>query len=223
MKRLAIRMIHLLAGILLYAVGVVIVLKANVGYAPWDVFHAGLANVTGMSFGVASIVAGIVVVTIVVIFGERIGIGTIISMTLTGIFIDIIMLLDIVPLSPNMAIGIAMLVVGLFVVALATYFYMRSAFGAGPRDNLMVLLKRKTKLPVGVCRSTVELIVTLAGWRLGGMVGIGTIISVVAVGLFIQLVFTMFKFNPAAIRHETIIETFRTIASGGKQGQDDPC
>jgi uncharacterized membrane protein YczE len=77
----------------------------------------------------------------------------------------------------------------------------------------MVVLKRKTKLPVGVCRSVVELAVTLAGWRLGGMVGIGTVISVVAVGFCIQLVFTIFKFNVAAVKHETLKQTYKTLAS----------
>jgi uncharacterized membrane protein YczE len=78
----------------------------------------------------------------------------------------------------------------------------------------MVVLKRKTKLPVGVCRSFVELTVTLAGWRLGGMVGIGTVISVVAVGFCIQLVFTIFKFNAAAVEHETLKQTFDRVSGG---------
>jgi len=207
------RLSHLLAAILLYAVGVVITLKANVGYAPWDVLHAGLAKTIGISFGVASIVAGVIIVAFVAICGEKIGIGTIISMTVTGIFIDLIMLIDVIPLAPNMAIGIVMLVAGLLVISLATYFYIRSAFGAGPRDNLMVVIKRKTKLPIGVCRSIVELTVTFAGWRLGGMVGIGTLISVVAVGFSIQLVFTIFKFNAAAVKHETLRDTYETLAS----------
>jgi len=85
---------------------------------------------------------------------------------------------------------------------------MKSAFGAGPRDNLMVVLNRKTKLPVGICRSIVELSVTLAGWMLGGMVGIGTVISIIAIGFCIQITFAIFKFNPAAVEHETLKQTF---------------
>jgi len=206
-------MFNLLAAILLYAIGVVVTIQANVGYAPWDVFHAGLSKTIGISFGVASIVAGVVIVAFVAVCGEKIGIGTIISMTVTGIFIDLIFLADVIPLAPSMAIGVIMLVAGLLIVSLATYFYIKSAFGAGPRDNLMVVLKRKTKLPVGVCRSIVELTVTLAGWRLGGMVGIGTVISIVAVGFCIQMVFMLFRFNPAEVKHETLKQTYDTLVA----------
>ena len=117
-------------------------------------------------------------------------------------------MLNIIPLAINLTVGIVMLITGLFVVSTGTYFYIKSAFGAGPRDNLMVVLNRKTRLPVGVCRSMVELSATLVGWILGGMVGIGTVISVVAIGVCIQITFAIFKFDPAAVEHETLKETF---------------
>jgi len=161
-----------------------------------------------LSIGVASIVAGVVIVVIVTICGEKIGLGTIGSMVLTGVFIDLIFTLNIIPLAVNLTVGIVMLVTGLFIISVGTCFYMKSAFGAGPRDNLMVVLNRKTKLPVGICRSIVELSVTLAGWMLGGMVGIGTVISIIAIGFCIQITFAIFKFNPAAVEHETLKQTF---------------
>jgi uncharacterized membrane protein YczE len=54
----------------------------------------------------------------------------------------------------------------------------------------------------------VELSVTLAGWLLGGMVGIGTVISVIAIGVCIQITFAIFRFDPAAVEHETLKQTF---------------
>jgi len=201
----------LVVGTVLFAVGIVLTIKANVGYAPWEVFHVGFALTTGISIGVASIVAGIVIVVFVTISGEKIGLGTIVSMVLTGIIIDLIILSDVIPVATNIAVGITMLVFGLFILSVGTYFYIKSAFGAGPRDNLMVVLNRKTRFPIGVCRGLVELSVTIIGWFLGGMVGIGTLISVVAVGFCIQITFKIFKFNAAEVEHETIIQTFRTM------------
>ena len=198
---------------MLYSLGIVLLIRANVGYAPWEVFHVGISVSTGISVGVASIIVGLIIVIIVTACGEKIGFGTIVSMIFTGLFIDIIFLLDIIPLAGSMVSGLIMLTGGLMIISLATYFYISSAFGAGPRDNLMVVLKKKTKMPVGLCRSIVELSVTVAGYFLGGMVGIGTVISVVAVGFFIQLVFFVFKFDPAAIKHETVNETSMAIKS----------
>jgi len=196
---------------MLYSIGIVLTIKANVGYAPWDVFHVGLSLTTGISLGLASIITGIVLIIIVTLSGEKIGIGTLANIVGIGLFIDLIMWLDLIPLVENFVIGIILLLAGLFVISLGSYFYIKSAFGVGPRDNLMVVLNKKIKLPVGVCRSLVELTATLIGWFLGGMVGVGTIISVVAIGFFIQAVFAMFKFKAAEVKHETIPQTLKVI------------
>ena len=207
-KEIVFRVLSMLFGTFLYAVGLVLTIRANIGYGPWEVFHAGIANQTGMGLGTASIVAGVVIVIIVTLAGEKFGLGTIVSMVVTGLLIDLIIWMDVVPAMTNLAFGIVMLIIGLFIISLGSYFYIRSAFGAGPRDNLMVVLNRKTKLPVGVCRGLVELTVTLIGWLLGGMVGIGTIIAGFAIGLCIQITFSLFKFDAAGVKHETLRQTF---------------
>ena len=211
MKTFVLRILSLLFGLLLYAIGIVLTIKANIGYAPWDVFHVGLSLTTGISIGLASIITGIVIVAFVTITGEKIGIGTLANILLIGIFIDLIIFLDFIPLVRNFLTGIVVLLAGLFVISLGSYFYIKSAFGAGPRDNLMVVLNRKTKLPVGVCRSIVELVATTVGWFLGGMVGIGTIISVVAVGFFIQMTFAVFKFKAAEVKHENVLQSYKAV------------
>jgi uncharacterized membrane protein YczE len=209
MKQRLKRYINLSAGVFLFALGIVISIQANIGYAPWEVFHVGLSLTTGLSIGVASIIAGIVVVIIVTLSGEKFGLGTVFSIVVTGLFIDMIMYIGLIPISSDLITGIIMLIIGLFIISIGSYLYMKSAFGAGPRDNLMVVLNRKTKMPIGVCRSLVELAVTIAGWLLGGMVGIGTIISVVVIGFFIQIIFAVFRFDAAKVEHETIRQTFR--------------
>jgi len=211
MKLFVIRFANLMFGLFLYALGIVVTLRANIGYAPWDAFHAGLSQKAGFSFGTASIIVGIFVGALVMIWGEKIGLGTILNMVLIGIYIDIILFTGILPLSRNFVTGIIMLLVGLFIIAVGTYFYIKSGFGAGPRDSLMVVLNRKTKIPVGVCRIMVELTVTFAGWALGGMVGIGTVISGVAIGFFVQLVFAVLKFKPASVEHETLRQTYENL------------
>ncbi|MCL2496970.1 MAG: hypothetical protein FWF04_06110 [Clostridiales bacterium] len=196
-------------GLFLYALGIVLTINANIGYGPWEVFHVGLAHKTGLSIGVASIVAGIVIAIVVTLAKEKFGLGTITSMVLTGLFIDLIIYINVIPIPQHTILGILMLVIGLFIIAVGSYFYMSSAFGAGPRDNLMVVLKRKTKLPIGVCRGMVDLTVTFIGWLLGGMVGIGTIISGCGIGFCVQIVFAIFKFDAAAVQHETLKQTFK--------------
>jgi len=198
-----------MTGLLFYAFGIVISIKANIGYAPWEVFHVGLTYKTGLSLGLVSIIVGVVIVIIVTILREKLGIGTIFNMVFIGFFID--MIFPRIPISKNPIAGTIILISGLFLIAIGSYFYMKSAFGVGPRDNLMVVLAKRTKMPVGLCRGIIELLVTLIGWLLGGMVWFGTIISVVAIGFCIQLVFRLLRFDVTSVKHETLGETYATL------------
>jgi uncharacterized membrane protein YczE len=211
MKQFVLRIISLIFGLFLYALGIVITIKAHIGYAPWEVFHVGLSQKLGLSIGTVSILVGLIIVVIVIALGEKIGLGTLFNMVLIGVFIDLIFMINIIPKQEKVLFGIPMLITGLFVISIGTYYYIKAAFGAGPRDSLMVALNRKTKLPIGVCRSTLELAVTIAGWVLGGMVGIGTVISVIAIGFIIQLTFALFKFTPASVKHETLYYTYKNF------------
>jgi len=199
----------MLIGLSMYAFGIVITIKANIGYAPWDVFHVGLVNKTGLSLGLVSITVGLLIVIIVTLLREKLGVGTLFNMVLIGFFIDIIF--PHIPTAKSPITGTLILIAGLLSISMGSYFYIKSAFGVGPRDNLMVVLARRTKLPVGLCRFIIELLVTLGGWFMGGMVGFGTVISVIAIGFCIQLVFKIFRFDVTSVKHETLADTYATL------------
>ena len=106
---------------------------------------------------------------------------------------------------------VAMLLGGMELLALGTWMYMKSALGSGPRDALMVVLARKTGRSVGFCRATAELIAIFVGWRLGGQVGIGTIVTGVGVGTLFNLNFALLHFRAADLHQENLPETLRRI------------
>ena len=207
MKRFFVRLFTMMIGLFLFALGIIITIKANIGYAPWDVLHAGLARTLGFNIGTMSVLVGLIIVIISALLGETLGLGTIFNMLCIGTFMNLILLIDVIPLAKNMIFGTIMLISGLFVISLGTYYYIKSGFGAGPRDNLMVMLTKKTKLPVGVCRFIIEFFATLGGWLLGGMVGIGTVISVVAIGLCVQITFKVLRFDVTSVKHESLKDT----------------
>ena len=216
LKTFLLRLLNMITGLVFYALGIVMMINADIGYAPWEVFHVGLANTIGLTIGVTSIIAGIVIVLIVTILGEKLGLGTIASMILTGVFIDIFFFFDFIPMAKSLLTGVIMLIAGLFILAIGSYFYIKSGFGVGPRDNLMVVLARRTKFPVGVCRSAVELLVTVIGWLLGGKVGIGTVISVISIGFCVEITFRLLRFDVTQIKHETLKDTFDSLLGKGK-------
>ena len=205
------RILNLIFGLFLFALGIVITIKANIGYAPWDVFHVGLAITTGLSIGVAGIVTGAVIVLLTIALGEKLGLGTLANMIMIGLFIDLIMWPDIIPIANHFGVGIAMMLFGIILISVGSYFYIKSAFGTGPRDSLMIAMNRRTKMPVGVCRGLVELVATIGGWFLGGMVGVGTVIFVIGIGFCIQAVFAIFKFDAKSVEHETLNQTYQAV------------
>ena len=205
------RLFNLVFGLFLFALGIVFAIQAHIGYAPWEVFHVGLSTTVGITIGTANIITGVAIGIIAVLLGEKFGIGMIFNMFLIGIFIDLIMLPNIIPISGHLGVGLAMMLLGLVLISVGSYFYIKSAFGAGPRDSLMLALNRRTKMPVGVCRGLLELTATIGGWFLGGMVGVGTVFFVIMIGLCIQMIFKLFKFEAKSVQHETICQTYQAV------------
>ncbi len=205
------RFLYLLIGLFLYALGIVITMKANLGFAPWEVFHWGIGKTIGMTIGNVSILTGLLICVIVILMGEKLGLGTILNMILIGVFIDLLISFNLIPQINGLIPGAAMMIAGLFIISFGSYFYISSGFGAGPRDSLMVAIKRKTKLPVGLCRGMLEISVVLTGWMLGGPVGIGTVLAAFGISFCIQIVFSLMKFEATSVQHETLDMTQRNF------------
>ena len=209
------RIARLLLGTFLYAAGIVMTIRANLGLSPWDVFHQGVSLRLGISFGTASILVSGVLVAAAVFMKEHVGIGTLLNMVLVGVFIDLIIMTNIIPEMGHFVFGLLMMAMGLFVIAFASYFYIGAGYGAGPRDSLMVILVRRTGRRIGVCRAAVEGAALILGWLMGGRAGIGTVIAALGAGIAIQSVFSLLRFNVRAVHQELLFTTLSRIKRSG--------
>lgn len=196
------RLIKLHIGLFLFAFAIALMVNANIGVAPWDVFHQGLAKRTGLTFGQASILVGFVIVIISYFMKERFGYGTLSNMVLIGWFIDLIFQSGLVPLASNMVLGLVMITLGMVIAGFASFLYISAGFGAGPRDSMMVALVKKTGLSVSRIRSLIELSALVIGYLLGGQVGIGTLILAFGIGPIVQWVFKLVKFDVKSVKHQ---------------------
>lgn len=204
----------LLAGLAVSAVGITLMLQANIGLEPWSVLQQGMSKTFGITYGTAASLVGAAVIAIAFFCGESFGIGTLANIFVCPLLIDALLYLNWIPLFEGLAAGLAALLAGMELLALGTWMYMKSALGSGPRDALMVVLARKTHRSVGVCRAAVEVVIVLIGWRLGGQVGIGTVISAVGVGSLFNLNFALLHFAPAGLHQENLPETIRRLRQG---------
>lgn len=104
-----------------------------------------------------------------------------------------------------------MMLAGQALLALGTYYYMAAAMGAGPRDALMVAVSRPLHIAPGLCRSALEVLAVLLGWRMGAKVGVGTVLSALTIGFFLQGVFSLFHYDPKTVHHASFPELWTAL------------
>ena len=205
------RLLWLVAGVAVSALGITMMLRANVGLEPWSVLQQGLAQTAGITYGTASMIVGAAAIGTAMLCGESFGIGTVVDIVLCAVCIDGLLWLNWIPQMHSLPSGIPMLLAGMELLAIGTWMYMKGALGAGPRDALMVALARKTGRSVGLCRASVEIVVIIAGFLLGGQVGIGTVIAAFGLGSLFNLNFHLLHFRAAELHQENIAETLRRL------------
>ncbi len=210
--------LKIVLGLLVFSLGVHLTIYANIGLAPWDCLGMGIANHTPLNYGIAMTLIAVTILVIDLILRERIGFGTVIDALLTGNFVQMFNTVDPLPANDNMWIGIGVMLLGFVFMALGMWIYMSAGQCCGPRDSLLVALgKRLPKIPIGIVEVLLWSVVLLAGWLLGGQVGIGTLISTFGAGLVMQLVYTLIRFEPRELHHKGLLETVRILA--GKKDQ----
>lgn len=178
-----------------YGLAVSLMMRSGLGLGPWDAFHQGLSALTGITVGTASILAGLVVLVASMAIGVRPGPGTIANMILIGVFTDLI--LPWTPQAPGLATAWLYYGIALAIAGPATGMYIAAGLGSGPRDGLMLALSGRLRWPVRRVRFVLESLVLLAGWRMGGTIGVGTIVYAVAVGPAVQWGLHLFGVLPA--------------------------
>ncbi|MFF3324085.1 YitT family protein [Streptomyces sp. NPDC002889] len=184
------RFLQLYGGLALYGASSALLVRAGLGLEPWGVLHQGLAERTGLTIGVVSIIVGALVLLAWIPIRERPGLGTISNVFAIGLAIDATLAL--VPQVHGLGTRIALMVAGIVLNGAATGLYISARFGAGPRDGLMTGLHRLTGRSIRVVRTAIEVVVVAGGWALGGTAGLGTVAYALAIGPLAQLFLRLF-------------------------------
>lgn len=215
MKRILLQWLQIAFGLLVFALGVHLTIFANIGLAPWDCLGMGIAGHTPLNYGLSMTAVALAVLGVDLLLRERIGFGTVIDALLTGNFVQMFNDLNPLPANEGLWTGIGIMLVGFVFMALGMWIYMSAGQGCGPRDALLVGLgKRLPRLPIGAVEILLWAAVLLAGWLLGGPVGVGTLVSTFGAGLVMQLVYGAVGFEPRRVVHRSVAEVLREMARG---------
>ena len=203
------RFLQLQAGLILYGVSMALMLRANLGLNPWDVFHEGVAMRTGWSFGTVTIVVGAFVLLLWLPLRQKPGIGTISNIIMIGLSVDAALWLVTTP--EGYAARLVMLLSGIILCGAAGGAYIGAGLGPGPRDGLMTGFVRVSGLSIRLVRTLIELAVLVVGWLLGGTIGLGTVLFAVGIGWVVQFFLPVFtiadrpsRTRPARLEEEPI-------------------
>jgi uncharacterized membrane protein YczE len=195
------RAAELLVGLFVFAVGIVCLYEARLGLSCWDVLNQGVAKHSPLSFGEANIAVSVVVLTAAALLGARIGVGTVSNAVLVGAFVDQLLRIGWVTGRAHdpLAARIGLLALGIVLMGIATALYVGASFGAGPRDSLMLVLSLRTHMRISIVRGVLEAVPLVLGFALGGKVGVGTLIYVVAIGPVVEASFALADRSPLTL------------------------
>ena len=184
------RLVQLYAGLVLYGVSLALQIRAGLGLDPWDVFHQGLSEKTGLSFGTIVIIVGALVLLAWIPLRQRPGIGTVSNVFVVGLAVDAA--LPLIPDAGPLGAQIAMLTAGILLNAVAGAAYIGAGLGPGPRDGLMTGFVSRFGGSIGRVRTGIELSVLAVGFALGGTIGLGTVVYALSIGPLLHLLLPPF-------------------------------
>ena len=186
------KIIILMVGLTIAHLGVTLFLLTNLGYDPYNVLVQGvyrtLSNLTGWEFlthGRVHIALCFLIILILLATDKTyIKIGTVLCMIFGGPIIDIFTLIlkPVVTESSPLAYKLIILALGCVILAYGMTIVIKSDAGTGPNDLVAVVISDKTKQSFGIVRVITDISFVLAGFLLGGSVGLGTVICAACVG-----------------------------------------
>ena len=178
---------YLMLGNWLYGTGEAILIKADIGQSAGTVLAQGIQNITGDTIGWTSFYISIGVMFLWIPLKNKLGIGTVLNIIFVSVAIDVMM--PFFPGPDSYALSVVQVLIGILVIGLGSAFYIPSNLGPGPRDGLMTGLHYRTGIPIGRVRFGIEAVFLLAGWLLGGSVGLGTVLVTLLVGEVVAIFF----------------------------------
>ena len=199
-KLYAEKLARCITGLAFFGFGIALFLRANLGLAPWDIFHKGLSKKLDISIGLVIVGVGLLLLLLWIPLRQRPGVGTILNAIEIGLVVNLTKPLIGEP--DQLIIRALMVIAGVVVIGLGSALYIGAGLGSGPRDGLMLGLSkyaiRGHQISIRVARTFVELTVMVAGLFLGGSIGIGTLIFMFGIGPLVQLILPRFEMRLAS-------------------------
>jgi uncharacterized membrane protein YczE len=196
------RLPGLLLGLATFGFGIALMARSGLGLGPWEAFHQGLGNQFGVPLGTIGVALGIPILALWLPLGERPGIGTLLNVLFIGTSTNAGLL--VLPAASGLPLQLLELVAGIVVIAIGSGLYIAADLGPGPRDGLMTGLHHRFGWSIRRARTAIELTVLVAGYLLGGTIGLGTVLFALGIGPLVQVSLSVFDRAGRVSRRERV-------------------
>ena len=191
-----------IVGSMMMGASIDLFVQADFGLDPLSLFQAGLGRVLHLSLGTTSQVLMIsIIILLFFIDRKRIGIGSILNSVLVGAFIK--WFSPVICTGGGTAAGrLLCLLAGLILMGVGIGTYVAAGLGEAGMDAMMMYLSGKLKKNVNVTRITIDILLSITGFLLGGKLGGATVVSMLVNGYMIQFAIELigrFRRNKAVI------------------------
>ena len=199
-KLYAEKLARCITGLAFFGFGISLFLRANLGLAPWDIFHKGLSKKLDISIGLVIVGVGLLLLLLWIPLRQRPGVGTILNALEIGFVVNLTK--PLVGEPDQLVMRTLMVIAGVLVIALGSALYIGAGLGSGPRDGLMLGLSKRSiagrQISIRLARTVIELTVMVAGLFLGGSIGVGTLIFMFGIGPLVQQILPRFEMRLAS-------------------------
>jgi uncharacterized membrane protein YczE len=182
-------------GLVLVATGVALMIRAEIGVAPYDVLTTGLAERTGLDIGITAMILPLLFTLVGMALGGRAGPGTVIAVLVVGPILGLV--LHVLPerieaLPPRLvmfAVAFVLITAGITAIVVAD-------IGPGPAELLMLAIHQRGHALAPV-RTGIEVASVAVGWVLGGQIGAGTVVVALLIGPTLRWMLAAAGYEPA--------------------------
>ena len=172
-------------GLFIFGLGDALVIQSTIGNGSWSVLAQGVSGKLDITMGWSTFAISALVLLLWIPLREKPGFGTISNIVIIALAIQVGV--TFFPAQNNYAIGIIYCLIGIAMVGFGSALYITCGLGPGPRDGLMTALHNRSGIRIGRVRLAIESSVLIAGWLLGGTVGLGTVLFTLLIGQSIAI------------------------------------
>ncbi len=190
-----VRAFFYIIGLLMLTLGISLIIRANIGAAPWDALAVGESRLFHLSVGTCIFINGCVLIVInAILLRKKMELLAALSIFLIGMLVDFWLNEGLALFHPLLfSEKLTFLLIGVLLLGVGISIYLQAHLPSSPMDTLMVAIHKRFGLNIRDARFVNEAIAVTLAIIFQGAVGIGTVIVAFTLGFVIHYAYPIME------------------------------